>query len=55
MVEYVKMVKPDGIIVEVHPCPEEALCDGQQALLPEVFDQMMKEIKPIAEAVERKL
>lgn len=43
----------DGIIVEVHPCPEEALCDGQQALLPEVFDTMMGEIKPIAEAVGR--
>lgn len=45
----------DGIIVEVHPCPEEALCDGQQALLPEVFDDMVKEMKTIAQAVGRKL
>lgn len=45
----------DGIIVEVHPCPEEALCDGQQALLPEVFDKMVKEMIPIAEAVGRKI
>lgn len=45
----------DGIIVEVHPSPEEALCDGQQALLPDVFDDMVKEMKPIAQAVGRKL
>lgn len=43
----------DGIIVEVHPSPEEALCDGQQALLPDVFDKMMNEIRPVAKAVGR--
>lgn len=43
----------DGVIVEVHPKPEEALCDGQQALLPEVFDKMVNEIRPIAQAVGR--
>ena len=45
----------DGLIVEVHPKPEEALCDGQQALLPEVFENMMSEIKPIAKAVGKAL
>lgn len=45
----------DGIIVEVHPKPEEALCDGQQALLPELFAKMVEEIKPIAQAVGRTL
>ena len=43
----------DGIIVEVHPKPEEALCDGQQALLPEIFDKMVNEMKPIAKAIGR--
>ncbi|MBD3156544.1 3-deoxy-7-phosphoheptulonate synthase [Candidatus Peregrinibacteria bacterium] len=45
----------DGIIVEVHPKPEEALCDGQQALLPDIFDTMMQEIKPIAKVLGRVL
>lgn len=41
----------DGLIVEVHPKPEEALCDGQQALTPEMFSEMMDQIKPVAKAV----
>ncbi len=41
----------DGLIVEVHPKPEEALCDGQQALTPEMFSEMMEQIKPVAKAV----
>ena len=45
----------DGIIVEVHPKPEEALCDGQQALTPDMFSKLMTELKPIAEAVGRSL
>lgn len=45
----------DGIIVEVHPKPEEALCDGNQALTPEMFSKMMDEIKPVAEAIGRKM
>lgn len=43
----------DGIIVEVHPKPEEALCDGNQALTPEMFSTMMEEIKPLAKAIGR--
>jgi hypothetical protein len=41
----------DGIIVEVHPKPDEALCDGQQALTPDIFKDMMDGMKPVAEAV----
>ena len=45
----------DGIILEVHPRPEEALSDGIQSLKPSVFQQLMAELKPVAEAVGRKL
>jgi 3-deoxy-7-phosphoheptulonate synthase len=37
----------DGIIVEVHPKPEEALCDGDQALTPDIFSNMMKRLRPL--------
>jgi len=43
----------DGIIVEVHPCPEKALSDGQQSLNLEEFSQMMQGLKEIAKAVGR--
>lgn len=36
----------DGLMVEVHPCPEEALSDGFQALLPDQLAQIMDSIKP---------
>ncbi len=45
----------DGLIVEVHPKPEEAYSDGEQSLLPEKFAKMMKELKPVAEAVGREM
>ncbi|MDD3905458.1 MAG: 3-deoxy-7-phosphoheptulonate synthase [Candidatus Omnitrophica bacterium] len=45
----------DGLIVEVHPAPEEAMSDGEQSLLPENFAKMMKEIKVLAKAVGREL
>jgi 3-deoxy-7-phosphoheptulonate synthase len=45
----------DGLLVEVHPNPEEALSDGNQSLLPEKFDTLMKGLKKIAEAVGREL
>ncbi len=38
----------DGLIVEVHPQPAEALSDGQQSLDFSAFDQMMATLKPIA-------
>jgi 3-deoxy-7-phosphoheptulonate synthase len=45
----------DGIILEVHPRPEEALSDGPQSLLPLQFMQLMKELKPLAQALGRDL
>lgn len=45
----------DGLIVEVHPCPKEALSDGAQSLTPEQFQAMMTELRRIAEAVGRSL
>ncbi len=45
----------DGLIIEVHPKPEEALCDGPQAMLPEKFAKLMVELKRVAKAVDREL
>ncbi len=45
----------DGLIVEVHQDPANAMSDGEQSLRPEAFDELMKEIGKIAEAVGRTL
>lgn len=45
----------DGLMVEVHPCPEKALSDGPQSLNPEEFSGLMREIAPLAGAVGREL
>jgi 3-deoxy-7-phosphoheptulonate synthase len=45
----------DGLIVEVHPNPDEALSDGGQSLKPERFVELVLQVKAIAEAVGRKL
>ena len=45
----------DGLLIEVHPKPEEALCDGPQSVLPEKFAKLMAELKRIARAVGREL
>jgi 3-deoxy-7-phosphoheptulonate synthase len=45
----------DGLMVEVHPQPSEALSDGEQALTPEAFRQLMREVKAVAAAVGRSL
>ena len=37
-----------GIIVEVHYNPAEAQCDGPQALLPEMFKELMGQLRQIA-------
>ena len=39
----------DGLLVEVHPCPEKAVSDGAQSLTIEGFARMMKELKPYIE------
>ena len=43
----------DGVIVEVHDRPEEALSDGPQALLPDDFEKLMAGIKSVSAAVGR--
>jgi 3-deoxy-7-phosphoheptulonate synthase len=43
----------DGLIVEVHCHPEEALSDGGQSLRPEQFAQMVHQVRDIARAVGR--
>ncbi len=44
-------VGADGVLIEVHPHPEKALCDGPQSLTPEMFETLVGELKPIAKAV----
>ena len=41
----------DGITVEVHHRPEEAVSDGQQSLIPETFEKMMKKVAILRDAV----
>ena len=45
----------DGIIVEVHQDPPHALSDGRQSLTPENFANLVKQVKAVAEAVDRSL
>lgn len=41
----------DGLMIEVHNCPEKAMSDGEQSLTPAMFAQLMAELDPIAKAV----
>jgi len=45
----------DGLLIEVHPNPEEAKSDGPQSLRPEEFRELMKGLDPVARAVGRSL
>ncbi len=45
----------DGVLIEVHSKPEEALSDGAQSLLPEKFKELMIKMKAVAKAVEREI
>ncbi|HHX60799.1 MAG TPA: 3-deoxy-7-phosphoheptulonate synthase [Epulopiscium sp.] len=45
----------DGLIIEVHNNPAEALCDGPQSLTPEAFDKLMIKLKKYAELEGRTL
>jgi 3-deoxy-7-phosphoheptulonate synthase len=45
----------DGLIIEVHNDPAHALSDGRQSLKPEVFANLVKQVKAVAEAVDRHL
>ena len=45
----------DGLLIEVHPNPEEAMSDGAQSLYPEKFEKLMDELKKVAAAVGRSI
>lgn len=45
----------DGLIIEVHPRPEEALSDGGQSLKPERFAELVRQMRAIALAVQREI
>ena len=45
----------DGLIVEVHPNPAEALSDGQQQLDPAAFADLVAGIRPFVAAAGRRL
>lgn len=45
-------VGADGLIIEVHPCPEEALCDGAQALTPSQYESLLAKVRTLHEAVD---
>ncbi len=45
----------DGLLLEVHPAPDAALCDGPQALTPDMFRDLMRRLRPVLAAVDRPL
>jgi len=45
----------DGLIMEIHYKPEEALCDGHQSLSPDEFSLLMTDLKKVAKAIGRNL
>ena len=48
-------VGADGVMIEVHNDPKHALCDGQQSITPDMFAQVMADIRVIAKAVGREV
>ena len=48
-------VGADGLIIEVHNDPANALCDGPQSIKPEKFAKLMEELRVIAGAVGREI
>ena len=45
----------DGLIIEVHPHPERALSDGAQSLTIDQFTELMRQLRRVAEAVDRQI
>src|SRR5579872_3189047 len=48
-------VGADGLLIEVHHKPEEALSDGPQAILPQAFAELVREVDAIAQVLGRSL
>ncbi len=48
-------VGADGLMIEVHPHPEEALCDGDQSLRPGKLKRLVEKLRKVARAVGRTL
>ena len=45
----------DGLLIEVHNDPQNALCDGKQSITPEAFDGLMAKLKPLAACMGREV
>jgi len=45
----------DGLLIEVHTNPEEAMSDGEQSLRTDAFRKLMEELGPVASAVGREI
>ena len=43
----------DGLMVEVHPCPGQALCDGEQTISPEQFRELMEQVQTMSPVLGR--
>lgn len=43
----------DAVMIDIHTNPEEALCDGNQAILPDDFANLMKSARKVATAIDR--
>jgi 3-deoxy-7-phosphoheptulonate synthase len=43
----------DGLLIEVHPNPDEALKDGAQSLTPELFQKLMPQLQSVSTAIGR--
>jgi 3-deoxy-7-phosphoheptulonate synthase len=44
----------DGVMIEIHPAPDEALCDGRQALLPQQGSELIAQLRALSAIVTRK-
>jgi 3-deoxy-7-phosphoheptulonate synthase len=48
-------VGADGLIVEVHHDPNSALSDGPQSITPDMFDELVHDLRQIAPVLGREL
>ena len=45
----------DGLLIEVHPDPDNALCDGPQSLLPAQFERLMDQLRIVVPAIGKRI